>query len=224
MKHILLISLICIQALSVWADEKINFNYKDAELTKIIEDYSKANGANFIVDSTVRGRVTILNPEAVSQECAYNDLSTALAVNGFAIVHQKDANVVRNARSVQRDLIEVSSEVPTIDPVRMYTWVYTPHYVAAMDVMKDIRILTSSYGEMTSSSTNQIIITDWTTNINRVSEVLKQVDKPVSAATKKLMADARKERESRHEVFEKRVRMHDGKKEVESSEIKKSTE
>lgn len=187
MKHLILaVVLLCSSA---HAEQKIAAYYVNEEITKIIDIYSKASGQKFVVDSVVRGKISILNNEDIALPEFFNQLSTALALNGFAIVTLDNTMVVRNARSAQRDYLEVSEKVPSLQPQRLYTWIYTPKHVSAAEVQKDLRLLTSSYGEMSAMpGTNQLVVTDWTPNIVRISEMLKTLDRPVTANSKKLAA------------------------------------
>ena len=189
MKMIAVVTLLL--AGSAFAKNAVNF--KNEEITALIEMYSKASGQKFVVDSTVRGKIALLNQSEISNDEFFNQLSAGLAVNGFAIIKQGDIMIVRNARSAQRDFLETSTVVPSIHPTRMYTWIYNPKYMSAQVISKDIRMLSSSYGELASSpETNQLIVTDWTPNIVRIAEMLKQLDRPVSAATKKIIETQRK--------------------------------
>jgi type II secretory pathway component GspD/PulD (secretin) len=199
MKTIILLGLLVFNICFAATSEKMVVNFKDEEITKVIEMYSKASGQKFIVDSTVRGKVTLFNQQPIGLEEAFNDLSTALALNGYAIIKQGDTMVVRSARSAQRDYLEASTVVPSLAPQRLYTWIYTPKYVSAQAIMRDVRVLTSSYGEMSSSGeTNQLVITDWTPNIVRVAEILKLIDHPVDANTKKIVDADNKKNAKRH--------------------------
>lgn len=36
----------------------LSFNFRDADLTKVIEEYAKASGTKFIIDPQVRGQKT----------------------------------------------------------------------------------------------------------------------------------------------------------------------
>lgn len=187
-----------------YAQEKLKLNFPNEDITKIIEYYAKASGQKFIVDATVRGRIALLNPTDVTLEEAYNQLSTALALNGFAILKQGDTFVVRNARSAQRDLIEVTNELPKMNPPRMITWIITLKYMSAGDANREIRTLTSSYGEMsTVERLNQLMITDWSTNMQRIAEVIKRLDVPADSATTKIVNQAKKERLERMAKQEK---------------------
>lgn len=62
--------------------------------------------------------------------------------------------------------------------------------------MKDLRILLSSSGEMNlNENGNQLIFSDWVSNLNRVSEILKEIDKSVDPATAKLVEISKKGRD-----------------------------
>ncbi len=109
---------------SAQAEDKISMNYVNEDLIKIIEVYAKQSRQKFIVDAGVRGKVSILLPEPVSITEAFHHLSSALAINGYAISTQGDTMVIKSARNIQRDLHEVSQEKPALKPERMYTWIY----------------------------------------------------------------------------------------------------
>lgn len=180
------------------AEDKIKMYYNNEELTKVIEVYSKASGQKFVIDPSVRGKISIFLQEPVSIEEAFNQVSSALAVNGFAISKQGDTMVIKSARNIQRDLIEVSTERPSLKPERMYTWIYNVKNMPADNINRDLRILMSRDGEMSvNPNTNQLIFTDWVSNLNRVAELMKEVDKQVDPATAKIVEASKKEREAR---------------------------
>lgn len=176
MKLIILI-LAILTALTVHAEKKMKMNFKNEEIVKIIEQYSKASDEKFIIDPSVRGKVTILVQKEVTLEEAYNHLSSSLALHGYAISTQGDTKIIRSARNIQRDLIEVSTNVPNIKPERMYSWVYQAKIVSAESILKDFRNLVSKDGEVSvHQANNQIIVTDWTSNINRVAALMREID------------------------------------------------
>jgi type II secretory pathway component GspD/PulD (secretin) len=80
----------------------------------------------------------------------------------------------------------------------MYTWIYTFKNVSAEQFNRDMRIMASRDGEMSvNTTTNQILFTDWTSNLNRIAALLKELDKPVDPNAAKIVAAAKKEREAR---------------------------
>lgn len=177
------------------AEEKLKMYFNNEELTKIIEIYSKASGQKFVVDPSVRGKVSMYIQEAVTVEEAFNQLSSALAINGFAISKQGDTMVIKSARNIQRDLVEVTTAKPTLKPERMTTWIYTVQNHSADSINRDLRMLTSKDGEMSvNMNTNQLIFTDWSSNLNRIAELMKEIDKPVDAKLAKMIETSKKER------------------------------
>lgn len=72
-------------------------------------------------------------------------------------------------------------------------WVINLKHIGASDVMKDLRLLTSSYGELSAlGKTNQLIITDWSSNMQRIAELINQIDKPTPAGVEKFAAASKK--------------------------------
>lgn len=176
------------------ADNKIKMNFNNEDIVKIVETYSKATGQKFILDPAVRGKATIVLQEPVSAEEAFNHLSTALALNGFSFSKQGDTLVIMSARNIQRNLIEVGTSVPSLKPERMYTWIYTLKNITASKVNREIRIICSKDGEMSvSESSNQLIITDWSSNLNRISDLMKELDKKPDPSVAHLIESSKKE-------------------------------
>lgn len=175
---VLILSFFSLSSPISLADEnKVKMNFVNEDLIKVIEFYSKVSGQKFIVDPVVRGKITLIFPTPITTGEVFNNLSSALAVNGFAMSRQGDVLIVKSSRSIQRDLLEVGTELPPLKPERLFTWVYEPRYIASDDILKQLRILTSKDGEAVMlDKTNRVVMTDWVSNLYRVREILKLVD------------------------------------------------
>lgn len=79
-----------LKSLNRWSAEKIKFKYVYEELIRVIENYAKVTGEKFVIDSSVRGKISILNQSEITTDEAFNQLSEALAVNGFAFIKKGD--------------------------------------------------------------------------------------------------------------------------------------
>jgi type II secretory pathway component GspD/PulD (secretin) len=189
-----LAGLMLAASLSLANERTLNFNYKDTDVNKVIADYAKASGQRFLVDPSTKGKISILNQTPVTLNEAYNQLSSALAVNGLAISVQGDMRVVSPARSVQRGLIEVTTQMPELKPERMVTWAISLKHISADDINKQLRILSSKDGELVPfSATNQIIVTDWTSNLHRIAKIIETVDQPSAKGTRAEAARTKKQ-------------------------------
>lgn len=199
-------------SIAAFAEAKIKMYFNNEDITKVIEVYSKASGQKFIVDPGVRGKISIFIQEDIGLEEAFNHLSSSLAINGYAISKQGDTMIVKSGRNIQRDYIETTTKLPSLKPERMATWIYTFKNTSAENVNRDLRILPSKDGEMSVyADNNQIIISDWTSNLNRIADVLKEIDVKVSPETAKIVEASKKERMER--------RKHQAKAEGEMTEM-----
>ena len=61
-------------------------NYKDADLTQIIQAVSEVTGKNFIIDPRVNAKVTMLSSTPMSPQAFYEAFLSVLQVYGFVAV------------------------------------------------------------------------------------------------------------------------------------------
>lgn len=156
-----------------------SFDFPNVEITDIIKAISELTGKNFIIDNTVRGKITILAPSKITVAEAYKAFLSALAINGFTVVPSGGFLKIRNARSAQRDNIDTYSGAYYPNSDQMITKIIHLKHITADTVQKDLRLLTSSYGEMSAfGQTNSLIISDFGANIDRVMKIINQLDVP----------------------------------------------
>lgn len=179
---------------SAFAQDKMNFNYLNEDITKIIENYSKTTKTRMVIDSTVRGNVTLLNPSELTYDEALNQMSDALAINGFSMNKRDDYYVIRNARSAQRDALEVSTSLPSLKPQRMAAWIVTLKNIPAAELNQSIgRVMLSSYGEMVyNRKSNQVIISDFTSSLHRINSMLLEFDRADDLKLNKMAEENRR--------------------------------
>ncbi|MGZ3690233.1 MAG: secretin N-terminal domain-containing protein, partial [Pseudobdellovibrio sp.] len=113
---------------------------------------------------------------------------------GYAIVKRDEFYTVKTVHYALRDSIQASTEVPAPKPQRLVTWMIVLKNVFVGDLVKDLKTAVSSDGEYTAlRSTNQLFITDWSYNIQRIAEMIKQADQPMDPNTAKVLAAAVKQ-------------------------------
>lgn len=194
------------------ADVKMNLNFKDAEITTLIENFAKSSQKTFVVDPGVRGRISVFAAGPVDLDEAFDLISTSLALNGYAILEREGRYVVMAARNAGRSSIPTLTEITSLKPERYVTFIYSLKHISANEVNRQLRILPSKDGEFTPMpDTNQVIITDYLSNVNRIVGMLKVLDVPVGANVAKVIKDG-KTREAREAKNEFRPKMmHDPK-------------
>lgn len=156
-----------------------SFDFPNVDITDVIKAISELTGKNFIIDSTVRGKITIIAPSKITVAEAYKAFLSSLAINGFTVVPSGGFLKIRNARSAQRDNIDTYSGSYYPNSDQMITKIIHLKHIQAETVQQQLRLLTSSYGEMSAySQTNSLIISDFGANIDRVMKIINQLDVP----------------------------------------------
>ncbi len=156
-----------------------SFDFPNADIKDVIKAISELTGKNFIIESALSGRVTIMAPSKITVAEAYKAFLSSLAGLGYTIVPSGRFLKIKNARAAQRDSIETYSGnyFPNADV--LITRIVQLKYTSAEEVNKRLRILPSKDGEMTPyEPTNSLIITDYGSNVDRMMKIITEIDKP----------------------------------------------
>lgn len=160
--------------------ELVSMDFNNVDLMTIIKFMSELTGKNFIVDSEVKGNATIISPTKIPVDEAYKVLESILIVNGYTTVPSDNViKVIPLAEAKKLDIeTQVGKEIVGKGlKDRMITQIVPLEYA---DVNKLTSILTpyvSSEGYIASyPPTNTLIITDASSNLDRLLEITKSLD------------------------------------------------
>jgi general secretion pathway protein D len=162
---------------SVKGLEVKNFDLPDKEIRDVVTLISKWTGKNFIIDSKVRGKITILGPSQVTLEEAYQAFLSALDANGLTTVKSgKFIRIIESAEA-RRAPVETYAGDYTPDTDQFITRIFQLKYINADEVQREFRDLTTRQGKLFAyEPTNSIIITDTGSNIKRIQEIINTID------------------------------------------------
>lgn len=157
-----------------------SFDYPNAEIADIVKAISELTGKNFIVDPSVKGKITIIAPTRITVAEAYKAFLSSLAMNGFTVVPSGKFLKIKQAQNATRDNLDTYSGAyaPTTDA--MITRIVQLKYISAKDVFNNLGpMLQSRLGELKPyEPTNTLIISDYGSNIDRIMKILRQLDVP----------------------------------------------
>ncbi len=156
-----------------------SFDYPNAEIEQVVKAISKLTGKNFIIDPAAsRGKITILAPSQITVAEAYRAFLSALAINNLTVVPSGNFLKIRQVTTAQNDSIETYTDYfPNTDQV--ITRIVKLKYISAEDLASKIKYLKSRQGILEAyGATNSLIITDFGSNIERISRILAQLDVP----------------------------------------------
>ena len=166
---------------------KIQLNFRDVEILNVIRLMSELTGKNFLVDGNVRGKVTLIAPEPVSIDEAYQVFLSILDIQGFTVVPQGAViKVIPSADIKDSPIPTATDEEGAISPASSDAFVTQLIPLTFADV-NQIRGLLSPLVSKESSllsyvPTNTLILTETASNITRLKKIIAVLD--VKAPTK----------------------------------------
>lgn len=166
------------------ADELISVNFDQVEIRAVLKTIGDITGINFVVDENVRGTVTVMSPTKIRLGEVYRVLESILEVQGYAAVPAGDlVKIVPKAEAAKSNLqVRIGSDpslIPQTDSV--VTQIMPLSYANASDVGQIIQPLLSTGSQMTTyPTTNSIVITDTSSNIHHIAEIIQKLDVPGS--------------------------------------------
>jgi general secretion pathway protein D len=152
-------------------------NYKDADLSQIIQAVSEVTGKNFIIDPRVNAKVTMLSATPMSPAAFYEAFLAVLQVYGYvAVPAGKVIKIVPNTDLRQLPSNDLPSSVsPTSDEI--VTQIVTLKNVSAAALVPMLRPLVPPYGHLAAyPAGNMLIISDRAANVNRVVRIIERMD------------------------------------------------
>ncbi len=152
-------------------------NYKDADLSQIIEAVSAVTGKNFIVDPRVRAQVTMLSSTPMSPDAFYQAFLSILQVHGFvAVPAGKVIKILPDANARQLPANDLPSSVSSTSD-EIVTQVIAVKNVSAAQLVPILRPLIPQYGHLAAyPASNMLIISDRASNVNRMARIIERID------------------------------------------------
>jgi general secretion pathway protein D len=80
------ISIVLSMVAEASAAEVVRINFRDADIRTVIESVAEITGKSFVLDPRVKGKVTIIAPEAIDSNLLYQAVLSAIQVQGFQAI------------------------------------------------------------------------------------------------------------------------------------------
>ena len=152
-------------------------NYKDADLSQIIQAVAEVTGKNFIVDPRVNAKVTMLSSTPMSPQAFYEAFLAVLQVYGYvAVPAGKVIKIVPNTELRQLPANDLPSSVnPSSDEI--VTQIVTLKNINATQLVPMLRPLVPTYGNLAAyPGGNMLIISDRASNVSRIVHIIERMD------------------------------------------------
>jgi general secretion pathway protein D len=152
-------------------------NYKDADLSQIIQAVSEVTGKNFIIDPRVNAKVTMVSATPLSPAAFYEAFLAVLQVYGYvAVPAGKVIKIIPNNDSRQAPALDLPNEVSATSD-ELVTQIITLKNVNAGVLVPMLRPLIPQYGHLAAYPPgNMLIISDRASNVSRIMRIVARMD------------------------------------------------
>ncbi|MGI9202101.1 MAG: type II secretion system secretin GspD [Woeseiaceae bacterium] len=175
-----IVAICCLSMLGAplaWSQQAtITPNYKDADIRQIIEAVGEVTQKNFIIDTRVNAKVTMLSSTPMTPDAFYEAFLSILAVHGFVAVKTGDIiKIVPDAQSRQYAGPLGAGSADGADDI--VTQVIRVENVGAAQLVPILRPLIPQYGHLAAHpGSNMLIISDRASNVNRMLSIIRRID------------------------------------------------
>lgn len=157
-------------------------NFKNADISVVIETVANITGKNFVIDPAVKGKITIISSHPMEADEIYEVFLAVLAVHGFAAVPSGNVIQIVPQANAKQGSIETVTGRRAPSGNEIITRVIQVNNVPAVQLVPILRPLLPQYAHMAAyQPTNTLIIADIASNVARMEKIIRAIDVPSGA-------------------------------------------
>jgi general secretion pathway protein D len=163
--------------------ETVMLNFVNADIDAVVRAIGQFTNKTFVVDPRVKGTLSLVTERPVTREQAYEQLLTALRLQGFTIV--QTGNVARVVPEADAKLQGGTVIAPSTSPPRgdqLVTQVFRLQYESATAMVPILRPLIAPNNTISAyPQNNTLVITDYADNLRRIQRIIESIDTPATS-------------------------------------------
>jgi general secretion pathway protein D len=156
-------------------------NLRDADIRAFIQDAARVTGRNFIIDSRVTGKVSVVTDRPLSRSEYFELFLSTLRANGLIAVPTNNGYRIQPAETAAAQPGQIGAQGASRN--QFVTEVFRLRSIEAASAVETLRPLVSREGSVTANRAgNSLVVADYADNIRRIRALLSRIDSE-SAAT-----------------------------------------
>jgi general secretion pathway protein D len=156
-------------------EEKWQLAMNNAELRDIVEEISTILGTTVVLDPRVSGRITVMSRQALDREGVRRLFYSVLDAHNFTVIDEGDRILITPVTEAKTRAGQGIAKNATAS--QFITQVVELNTSSASDIAGLVRPLVSANGYVGPSvSANALVVTDTAANVNRIAQVVRQLD------------------------------------------------
>lgn len=167
--------------------DQLVLNFANAELEAVVRTVGELVGKTFIVDPRIKATLTLQSDTPVTRAQAYSQLLTQLRLAGYSAVQTgRVVRVVPEADGKMQGGVVVSNadNKSSKGGDELLTQIFKLQHESAQNILAVVRPLVSPNNVVTAAAgSNALIVTDYAENLQRLGQMIAELDKPASPQT-----------------------------------------
>ena len=175
MRSLLKFKLICVLLISfgnINAQDSFILNYEDVDIKKVTQDIAQFSKTTIILDPRVKGKITIYSNANLNRDQVWDVYLRTIQVNGFGAISEDGFLRVVPENEATRDMTSDSSlggfETAVIPLINR----------SSEEILPMIKPITGRQSHLSNiTSINSILLVDRASNVDRIRNLLNDLDK-----------------------------------------------
>ena len=160
------------------SSEFVSMDFNDVDIGVFIKFISKLTQKNFVVDTKVKGKVTIISPEKISVEEAYKVFESVLDIYGFATVEMGRVTKIIPVADARADNVDTRVAKKIVKSSDKLVTRIIPLKYASSDELKSLLTPMLAKGNimLSHADSNMLIVTSTLASIERLMKIIDTID------------------------------------------------
>ncbi|HNQ02292.1 MAG TPA: secretin N-terminal domain-containing protein, partial [Syntrophales bacterium] len=156
----------------------VTIDFDNVDILAFIKFMSELTGKNFVVDESVKGKVSVFSPQKISTEEAYRVFESVLEIHGLTTVPSGDVIKIVPSQQAREKSVATRLRAEGIGPNdRVVTQIVPLSHASPDDMKKVLDPLVSKASVILSyPPTQTLVITDVQSNIKRLLKIISALD------------------------------------------------
>src|SRR5476649_2783931 len=165
------------------ASDEAALNFVGADIESVIKAVGHYTNITFVIDPRVKGTITLVSEKSISKSQAFQLLTSALRLQGYAVVSGDGyAKVVPEADAKLQATPTQVGPTPALKGDQIVSQVFHLNYESAANVVTVLRPLISPNNTINGNpGNNTVVITDYADNLNRLAKIIAALDAPAAS-------------------------------------------
>lgn len=160
------------------AHAQVTLNFVNADIDQVAKAIGAATNQTIIVDPRVKGQINLVSEQAVPEDQAIKILTSALRMQGFAMVTDHGVlKVVPEADAKLQGVPTYIGNAPVARGDSVVTQVFQLHHESANNLLPVLRPLITPNNTIAAyPANNSIVVTDYADNVRRIASIIQGID------------------------------------------------